>query len=42
MDLFSLEEESASLTYTYDEWEKMAGGDPAGTTGMKPPEVGNK
>ena len=39
-DLF--EEESANLTYTLDEWKKMAGHDPAGTIGMKPPEVGVK
>ena len=39
MDLFSLEEDSANSTYTCDEWEKMAGHDPAGTIGMKPPEV---
>ena len=43
MDLLSLEEESAEsdLTYTYtlDEWQKMAYHDPAGTIGMKPPEV---
>ena len=38
MDLLSLEE-SKNLTYTCDEWEKMAGHDPAGTVGMKPPEV---
>ena len=42
MDLLSLEEESADLTYTYEEWKKMAGHDPAGTIGMKPPEVGSK
>lgn len=40
MDLLSLEEESENLAYTLDEWEKMAGHDPAGTIGMKPPEVG--
>ena len=40
MDLFSLEEDSADLIYTLDEWEKMAYHDPAGTIGMKPPEVG--
>ena len=40
MDLLSLEEESANQSYTCDEWEKMAGHDPAGTMGMKPPEVG--
>ena len=39
-DLF--EEESTDLTYTCDEWKKMAGHDPAGTIGMKPPEVGIK
>ena len=40
MDLLSLEEESADSTYTLDEWQKMAYRDPAGTIGMKPPEVG--
>ena len=40
MDLLSLEEEGANLTYTCDEWKKMAYNDPAGTIGMKPPEVG--
>ena len=40
MDLLSLEEEGANLTYTYEEWKKMVGHDPAGTIGMKPPEVG--
>ena len=40
MDFLSLEEESANQSYTCDEWEKMAGHDPAGTMGMKPPEVG--
>ena len=39
MDLLSLEE-SANQIYTSDEWEKMAGHDPAGTMGMEPPEVG--
>ena len=39
MDLLSLEEESENLTYTLDEWTKMAGHDPAGTIGMKLPEV---
>ena len=39
MDLLSLEEEGANLIYTCEEWEKMAGRDPAGTIGMKPPEV---
>ena len=38
MDLLSLEEEGANL-YTCDEWQKMAYHDPAGTIGMKPPEV---
>ena len=38
MDLLSLED-SENLTYTLDEWQKMAGHDPAGTIGMKPPEV---
>ena len=38
MDLLSLEE-SENLTYTCDEWRKMAHHDPAGTIGMKPPEV---
>ena len=41
MDLLSLEEESANSTYTCDEWKKMVCHDPAGTIGMKPPEVGN-
>lgn len=36
-DLF--QEESTDLTYTCDEWKKLAGGDPAGTIGLKPPEV---
>ena len=40
LDLLSLEEENSNLTYTCDEWVKMAGHDPAGTIGMKPPEVG--
>ena len=40
MDLLSLEE-SENLTYTLDEWEKMTYHDPAGTIGMKPPEVIN-
>ena len=39
MDLLSLEEEDENLIYTFEEWEKMAGHDPAGTIGMKPPEV---
>ena len=39
-DLF--QEESTDLTYTCNEWKKMAGHDPAGTIGMKPPEVGIK
>ena len=38
MDLLSLEEDE-NLTYTLEEWQKMAGHDPAGTIGMKPPEV---
>ena len=42
MDLLSLEEESENSTYTCDEWKKMAGHDPAGTIGMKPPEVGSR
>ena len=42
LDLLSLEEENLNLTYTCEEWVKMAGGDPAGTIGMKPPEVSNK
>ena len=42
MNLVSLEEESANLTHTVDEWKKMVGHDPAGTVGMKPPEVGVK
>ena len=42
LDLLSLEEESTDLTYTCDEWKKMAGHDPAGTIGMKPPEVRDK
>ena len=42
MGLLSLEEESANSTYTCDEWKKMVCHDPAGTIGMKPPEVGNK
>ena len=41
MDLLSLEEDE-NLTYTCDEWKKMVCRDPAGTIGMKPPEVGNK
>ena len=40
IDLLSLEEESANSTYTCDEWKKMVCHDPAGTIGMKPPEVG--
>ena len=40
MDLLSLDKEGADLIYTLDEWEKMAYHDPAGTIGMKPPEVG--
>ena len=40
MDLLSLEEEGADLIYTLEEWQKMAYHDPAGTIGMKPPEVG--
>lgn len=39
MDLFRLEEERANLTYTCEEWKKMVCHDPAGTIGMKPPEV---
>ena len=42
LDLLSLEEENSNLTYTCDEWVKMAGHDPAGTIGMKPPEVRDK
>ena len=42
MDLFCLEKESKNLSYTLDEWKKMVGHDPAGTMGMKPPEVGSK
>ena len=41
MDLLSLEEEGANSTYTCDEWKKMVYHDPAGTIGMKPPEVGD-
>ena len=40
LDLLSLEEETSKLTYTCDEWKKMTDHDPAGTIGMKPPEVG--
>jgi len=39
MHLFCLEEDSENLTYTYDEWKKMEHHDPAGTIGMKLPEV---
>ena len=39
MDLCILEEQSADSPYTHSEWKKMAGHDPAGTIGMKPPEV---
>ena len=42
MDLLSLEEEDDNLTYTLEEWDKMVGHDPAGTIGMKPPEVSSK
>ena len=42
MDLFCLEKDSKNLSYTLDEWKKMVGHDPAGTMGMKAPEVGNK
>ena len=42
MDLLSLEEESETLTYMYDEWENMAGLDPAGTIEMKPPQVSSE
>ena len=37
MDLLRLEEETANLTYTCDEWKKMACRDPAGTMETKPP-----
>ena len=39
MDLFCLEKESINAL---EEWKKMPDHDPAGTMGMKPPEVGNK
>ena len=46
MNLLSLEKEDAyenqNSPYTCEEWEKMAGHDPAGTMGMKPPEVNNR
>ena len=37
VDLF--EEESANQMYSYNEWKNMASYDPAGTIGVKPPEV---
>ena len=46
MDLLNLEKEDTyenkNPPYTCEEWEKMAGHDPAGTMGMKPPEVNNR
>lgn len=39
LDLLCLEEDSTSSTCTHEEWNKMVQKDPAGTVGMKPPEV---
>jgi len=40
LDLLCLEKEcTPHCNPTHEEWEKMARHDPAGTMGMKPPEV---
>jgi len=40
LDLLCLEGDSKSSTCTHEVWDKMVQRDPAGTMGMKPPEVG--
>ena len=42
LDLCIPEGQQKDLPYTNNEWEKMADRDPAGTVGMKPPEVSIK
>ena len=42
MDSLSLKEENATLTHMCDEWETMAGHDPAGTIRMRHLQVSSR
>lgn len=39
LDLLCLEDKCSNCPHGNEDWEKMARHDPAGTMGMKPPEV---
>ena len=39
LDLLCLEEDTSASACTCEVWNKMVQRDPAGTVGMKPPEV---
>ena len=39
LDLLCLENDISAIGYSFEVWNEMSQRDPAGTVGMKPPEV---